>query len=393
MESSSQKSANDVPMVELRTLQAAWSEKSIAERIGVLKRCRHLIAKNADQLTQAIQLPQRRDRAESLAAEVFPMADAIKFLERHAANLLRPQKTSRRDRPAWGPGLQVTNFREPFGVVLVIGTWNYPLFLTGTQMIQGIVAGNAMVIKPGVHGGPVMKVLIDLLQDSGMPRGLVHLASEDTIAAQNAIQAGADKVFFTGSAQTGKRVLEQLSQHATPSVMELSGSDAVFVLPGADLERVVRCLAFGMQINSGATCIAPRRVFGPSKAIDFLKDRLVTKFANASPVPVYPPAGQFATRLICDTPQGIHRLLPQEWPELPATEFPLTILEVDDAAHPVMQNDIFAPVISLVAEDDPATALRQDAQCPYALGASVFGPPAEAREFARRVNARMCRDQ
>ncbi len=77
----------------------------------------------------------------------------------------------------------------------------------------------------------------------------------------DAIAAGVDKVFLTGSAATGTAVLHQLAPHLTPAVMELSGCDAVFVLPGADLDRTVAALAFGLRLNGSATCMAPRRLF------------------------------------------------------------------------------------------------------------------------------------
>ncbi len=95
----------------------------------------------------------------------------------------------------------------------------------------------------------------------GLDPALLQLLDESPHAAVDAIAAGVDKVFLTGSAATGRAVLSQLAPHLTPAVMELSGCDAVFVLPGAAMDRAIAALAFGLRLNGSATCMAPRRLF------------------------------------------------------------------------------------------------------------------------------------
>lgn len=377
----------ELPIAALRAAQAGWQARPLRERLAVVKEARFRLADCAMELAAAIDLPQRRDHAESLAAEVMPLADAMKFLERNAVKLLAPRKAAKQDRPSWGRGLQVVTHREPFGVVLIIGTWNYPLFLTGVQLLQATVAGNAVLVKPGVLGRNVIQRLVKILEESGLPPLLVHVAPEDTIWAQRAIQSGVDKVCFTGSADTGRKVLSQLSQQAIPSVMELSGNDAVFVLPSADLDRVANCLVFGSQINSGATCIAPRRIYATAESMLAIKQQLLAKLQDLPPVPVHPHAGRLAADFMSNEP-GIRRLLPESWTAWQeGDDFPISVLEVSQPDHPILYSDLFAPVISLIQVPDLEVALRQDAACPYALGASVFGRPDEAKRFGSRVDA------
>lgn len=373
---------------QLRVAQRQWAAENISHRLRILRGCRHLIAERAEQLVDAIDLPQRRDRAESIAAEVFPLADAIRFLERNALRLLRPKKESRRDRPSWGRGLDVVTHRDPLGVVLIIGTWNYPLFLTGVQLIQALVAGNAVIVKPGLGCFEVTRRLIELLFESGLPRDLVSLRSEEADSAQQAIVEGVDKVVFTGSAATGRLVMGELAKHGTPSVMELSGSDAVFILPNSDLVRVAKCLLFGMQINAGATCIAPRRVYGSYSTIETIKQTLLSELQDKPPVPVHAPAGKLAVDLITSNASGAKLLTPStvtNWS--PGELFPFCLLEVENPNHLLLHSDVFAPVMSLIPVADMEDALRQNANCPYALGASVFGRKEEAQEFAARIDA------
>jgi len=120
----------------------------------------------------------------------------------------------------------------------------------------------------------------DLLHHAGLDHRLIQVLPEDSAAAASAIEAGVDKVILTGSADTGRTVLGQLSGKLVPAVMELSGADAVFVEADADLDLVVRCLRFGTLLNNGATCIAPRRVFVHQAVSTELEGRLAEAFTR-----------------------------------------------------------------------------------------------------------------
>ena len=146
-------------------------------------------------------------------------------------------------------------------MVLIIAPANYPLFLPGVQALQALAAGNAVLWKPAVGGTAPAEALRDVLVGCGLDPALLQVLGESPQAADDAIAAGVDKVFLTGSAATGTAVLTQLAAHRTPAVMELSGCDAVFVLPGAAIDRVAAAVAFGLRLNGSATCMAPRRLF------------------------------------------------------------------------------------------------------------------------------------
>ena len=376
-------------LARIHKAQRVWSLAPLRDRLGMIKRFRHLIAEEAEQLASLVELPQRSGIADTLAAEVMPLADACRFLERNAAKLLAPKQESASDRPAWGRGLKVQTHRDPIGTVMVIGTWNYPLFLAGVQTIQAIAAGNAVLIKPGDGTTAVTKQFVEMLFRSGISRHLIEVLPEEPTMAQEAIdKGGVDKVVFTGSAETGRKVLAQLAKSNTPSVMELSGNDAVFVLPEANLERAAKCVAFGLRMNGSSTCIAPRRVFVPHDQIEEFKAQLL-KHVDASSFPVHPKAGDLAARLVgAATESGANLLCPAQWNGWNSDEnFPQTILQFESADHELLQTDLFAPVTSLIGVQDPEEALSLDALCTYALGATVFGPPADATHFATRVNA------
>jgi acyl-CoA reductase-like NAD-dependent aldehyde dehydrogenase len=308
-----------------RTAQASWAAMPLTRRLRIIRAIRHLIAAQPARFFSA-----GRSEAETLSAEVVPLADACRFLEREAPALLAGRHLGSEGRPAWLAGVQAEVRREPLGVVLVIAPSNYPLFLPGVQAAQALAAGNAVLWKPGREGSAAAEAFAAVAAEAGLPAGLLSVLPEDPEAARQAIAAGVDKVLLTGSAATGRQVLAELARHLVPATLELSGCDALFVLPNADLDRVARAVRFGLTLNGGATCIAPRRIFVPRELEPALMERL------AQQLPAAPPGSETLT---------------------------------------------VTPVASL---DE---ALAAAALSPYALGASVFGPEEAAVAFAARIRA------
>jgi acyl-CoA reductase-like NAD-dependent aldehyde dehydrogenase len=371
---------------DARSAQTSWRETSLRRRLAVITGLRHLIARNASYLSQSVGERPGRAEGETLALEVLPLADACRFLEREAEAVLAPKRLGSRGRPLWLSGASAEIRREPLGVVLVVAPSNYPLFLPGVQIVQALVAGNAVLIKPAFGCADPMRELLGLLEDAGLPAGLCILLDETVEAGREAIAAGIDKLVLTGSAETGRRVLADLAPHLTPAVMELSGNDAVFVLPGADLDLTAKALAYGLRLNGGATCIAPRRVFADRVCALELERRLTPLALSLSPVAVPERIRTQVARLLDEAEDAGCRLI---GPRFRADEPRMSPVIVADAVPELglLREDIFAPVLSLVPVAGEADALNAAAQCPYALGASIFGPEPLARSLAGRVRA------
>lgn len=234
----------------------AWPDWTVRERLAVVRRLRNRIAESGIQFAHLIP----RDAAETLVSEVLPLAEACRFLERNAEALLAPRRAEG-SRPLWLSGTTLAIHREPLGTVLVIGPSNYPLLLAAVHTLQALVAGNLILLKPGRGASPPLQLLTRFLAEAGLPPGALQLLDEDPRAAQDAIAEGVDKVILTGSNATGQAVLQLLAEHGTPSVMELSGCDSVFVLEDADLDLVAGAVRFGLTLNQGNTCIAPKRIY------------------------------------------------------------------------------------------------------------------------------------
>ena len=259
---------------ETRAVQARWALTPIRERLRVVRELRHLIAENANALALAAGAVSGRPLAEKLVSEVLPLADACRWLERNAGRVLLPRRCGKRGRPFWLQGVSFDVQRQPLGVVLVIGPGNYPLFLPAVHSLHALIAGNAVLLKPAPGTREVALAFSNLSHGAGLDPALLTILPGSVEAARRAIADGVDKVIFTGSSENGREVLSALAGTNTPSVMELSGQDAVLVLADADLELVVRALRFGTRLNAGDSCIAPRWLVVVQSIADDLLARL-----------------------------------------------------------------------------------------------------------------------
>jgi len=321
-----------------------------------------------------------RNVADTLVSEVLPLVEAGRFLEREAGWILGPQRLSAHARPFWLRRVVAETSREPLGVVLILAPANYPLFLPGAQALQALAAGNAVLWKPAPGGKAAAEALRAALVAGGLDPALLQLLDESPQAAADAIAGGVDKVFLTGSAATGTAVLSQLAPHLTPAVMELSGCDAVFVLAGAERERVVAALAFGLRLNGSATCMAPRRLFlvgGHPGLIPAILDRF-----KSLPAVALPPNVQAR---LDDLLGDARRLGGSVLLEEAGETIRYAVVRNATAEMRIAQSDIFAPVLCIFEVPDIDTALAAHAPCPYALTAAIFGPVPAARALASRL--------
>ncbi|HEV2456594.1 MAG TPA: aldehyde dehydrogenase family protein, partial [Verrucomicrobiae bacterium] len=154
-------------MGSARRAQAIWRRTPLNQRLALVRKLRHLIAEKAAVLAKAAADARGRPLSESLVSEVLPLADACLFLERNATKILATRRLGRQGRPIWLNGVHSEIHREPLGVILIIGPGNYPLLLPGVQLVQALVAGNAVLLKPGIGGTAAARQLLELIVRAG----------------------------------------------------------------------------------------------------------------------------------------------------------------------------------------------------------------------------------
>jgi acyl-CoA reductase-like NAD-dependent aldehyde dehydrogenase len=369
----------EIAFAEARSAQPSWEAKPLRARVKWIRRVRHLIADRANVIAKSCDAPL----AETLIAQVLPLADACRFLERNAHQLIAARKLGRRGRPFWLHGVQSTIAREPFGIILIIAPANYPIFLPGVQLFQALLAGNAVLLKPGAGGDAAAVALRELCRAAGIDERLIVALPSSEAAAREAIALPIDKMVFTGSSEIGKEVLAQAASRIIPTVVELSGCDAAIIRTDADVRLAARALAFSLRFNKSATCIAPRRVIVARRCLEQLEAELATRIQAGR-------AESTDARLRCaiadSLAAGATPLVGDFGADL-ALHLPCVLTDVRPGM-PVAQLDTFAPVLSIIAVDSDHEAIRMANASPFALGACVFSRDRRvANAIASRLNA------
>ena len=339
------------------------------------------MAQESTRLAEAISPKLARSKADTLVAEVLPLLDACRFLEREATQLLRPRKIGRRGRPFWLGGVVGEVRREPLGCVLVIGPANFPLFLPGVQTLQALAAGNRVIWKPGAGGEAVARVLAHFLDAAGLPEGVLKVTGEDVAYAKRAIASAPDKVVFTGGSETGRVLLEALAPRLIPATLELSGTDAVVVLESADLPRVAKAVGFALRLNGGQVCMSPRRLIATAKTLHALQPLLAQELASTPAVVLSETVAASLGAALQEAERSGARLL-GAWQ--PAAQQPL-LLENATPAMRITRESSFAPVLALITAPSDAESARVHNTNPYGLTASLFGDERTARTLAAQL--------
>ena len=367
-----------------------WSNSPLQGRLQILRGFRHALAEHASELAK-LAASNAHPIQEVLVSEILPLLEACRFLERAAPKLLRTRTFGAAHRPLWLGGVQTQLRREPMGVIAIISPSNYPLFLGGTQVLQALVAGNAVLWKPAPGWAPAARGFAELLSSAGLPVDLLQILPDTLDAGINLVRSAVDKVIFTGGGENGRDVLHALADRAIPAVVELSGCDAVFVRADADLQLTARALRFGMTLNQGKTCMAPRRVFvaqGVAETLEVLLLKELTDFQCAAISEELSEAQAVRLcELLLDVKTKGGRLLRGGLNADGTIDMPL----VFTGAHPRMRlfcEEIFAPVIGFMATQSDEAALQAASLCGFALGASIFSRSHdEAEQLATRIHA------
>jgi acyl-CoA reductase-like NAD-dependent aldehyde dehydrogenase len=368
-----------------------------------VRELRHLLVERADAIYAAVGADVGRSADEVLGSELLPTTAALKFLEQEAARALAPRRIGFRLRPTWLLGCRDAVHRRPWGVVGIIGTWNYPIYLNAGQVAQALVAGNAVLWKPSEHTPRTADLLHRLFLDAGFPAGVFGLLPATRDAGPLLADADVDYVVFTGSDAVGRRLAARLGERLVPSTMELSGCDAMFVLDDADVELAAKAAWFGVTLNRGQTCIAVRRIFVQRGRYSSFAEALGRLAAGAKPVPLV-TRGQVeqANHLVADAlARGATVLGAEVWSGHgvtghsdsghgvtgPQSVAPTFLLDAT-ADMLVCREAAFAPVAAVMPFDTSADAVALAAKCPFALAASVFTADTRAaEELAARIPA------
>src|ERR1035438_8182341 len=246
-------SSSDVQAAVLRAKQAqpAWEATPPRERVAVLRRFQRLLCEQRDQgadLPCLICREAGKPAVEALTTEVLVILDAAEFCIHNAHDFLREEPL-----PHANLAMKTKRgklLREPFGVIGIISPWNYPFSIAATETLGALVTGNAVVLKPSEFTPLIALELQRLLLAAGLNPDLLQVVIGEGPAGAALIDAPIDKLIFTGSVATGKRVAEAAARKLLPVVLELGGKDPMIVLDDADLEIASSGALWGAFMNA-----------------------------------------------------------------------------------------------------------------------------------------------
>lgn len=222
-------------------------------RIDMLKKFRKAIIENDELISAALKADLNKQPFESYMCETGLLLEEINF---HIKRLKKWSKT-RRVKSGIGqlPGRSYV-CPEPYGVVLIMAPWNYPVQLCLMPLVGAISAGNCAVVKPSAYAPESSRVISKLIE-SAFPTGFVTAVEGGRDANKVLLDEPFDYIFFTGSVAVGKTVMEAAAKRLTPVTLELGGKSPIIVDETANLPLAARRIAFGKVLNAGQTCVAP----------------------------------------------------------------------------------------------------------------------------------------
>ena len=242
-----------------RQAQVAWSKLSFRARAQFILKTREIVLAQVDEIASLIARETGKPPAEAIAMEVTPTLDLMQFFARSAERMLKRQKIAIGQFQLMGRSSYL--FYKPVGVVGIISPWNFPWATPLDEVVMALMAGNAVVLKPSELTPFTALKIGEVFKQAKLPEGLVEIVTGDGSTGAALVEAGVDKVMFTGSVATGKRVAAAAAKRLTPVVLELGGKDAMIVLEDANLPNAARAAVWGGFANAGQACASIERLY------------------------------------------------------------------------------------------------------------------------------------
>ncbi len=386
-----------------RAAQPEWNAWGIRNRVRVLRRFQQILLARKTGVARRITQEAGKPVAEALLTEVLVVLDAARFLADNAFQILREEKL-----PHGNLALKAKSgriLREPYGVVGIVSPWNYPFSIPATEALAALVAGNAVVLKPSELTPLIALELQSLLGEAGVPDDVFHVLPGDGATGAALVGSAIDKLVFTGSVATGRRIAQIAAERLLPVVLELGGKDAMLVLDDADLDVASSGAVWGAFVNAGQTCLSVERCYvHRSLYADFLdaccekarKLRVGNGMNEAAAADIGPMIHERQVRVveehIEDAKQRGARVLTGgarlKLLGLAPTFFAPTVLAGVDHTMRVMREETFGPVLPIAPFADDAEAVRLANDSDYGLAASVWTRNrARGERLARQINA------
>lgn len=381
-----------------RQAQEAWSRLSFRARARFVLRAREIVLAQVDEIAALVSRETGKPPAEAMSMEVVPTLDLMHYFSRNSGRVLMRQKIDIGQYGLMGRSSYIVY--KPLGVVGIISPWNFPWATPLDEVVMALMAGNAVVLKPSELTPLTALKIGEVFREARLPEGLVEIVTGDGSTGAALVDAGVDKIMFTGSVATGKRVAEMAARHLTPVVLELGGKDPMIVLEDANLANAARAAVWGGFCNAGQACASIERLYVHESIAKEFTELVVSETRKlrlgppASEVDLGAMTNEQQLHIVEDHVQdaiergahietGGHRVENTDgWFHEP------TVVTNVDHSMEIMRDETFGPVLPIMTfkTDEEAVGLANDSI--YGLTASVFTSDiARGRRLAEQIDA------
>nr|WP_185956128.1 aldehyde dehydrogenase family protein [Melghirimyces algeriensis] len=380
-------------MTVAQSARSIWEGVLLKERLGYMKRLRENIVDQADELADHIAKDTGKVKLEALMSDIYPTVGMIRYYERKAASIL---KTKRVPTPMILMGRTSRVEYRPMGVVAVISPWNYPFQLSMVPIVSALIAGNVVLYKPSEISSWTGKVIEGLFSSLALPKGVFQVLQGGKDTGRHLVDSHPDKIFFTGSVATGKKIMQSASEGLIPVELELGGKDPMLVFADADLDRAVNGALWGGYTNAGQTCMAVERVYVESSIYDEFVRRVKEKTetlrmgwtdeADLGSMTSLQQINIVESHLRDAVEKGARILCGGKRINRETLHFQPTVLVNVDHSMRVMQEETFGPVLPIMPFSSEEEAVELANATPYGLNASIWSTDMQK---ANRIAAKM----
>ena len=364
-----------------RKAQPAWAELGFDERARYMYRAIHALVERQNDFIEVILRETGKARSEAIAMEILAACDALGFYAKRTGEILRTRK--RRMHGLQGLTRQLRLIYRPLGVVGIITPWNDPFILSLNAAVQALMAGNAVLLKPSEITPYSGKLVGDLFEAAGLPKGVLNVLLGDAETGAALTGAGVDKISFIGSVATGRQVAEVCARQLIPCTLELGGKDPMIVCADANLDRAVNGAVAGAFANAGQVCWGTQRVYVVDEVYDEFTRKVVEKVAELrqgaeGEFDVGAISGQeqleVIKRQVEDAKHKGARVLAggRRNPDLPGLFYEPTVMVDVNHDMELMREETFGPVLPIMGVRDEEEAIRLANDTHYGLHGNVW---------------------